>query len=503
MHSRSLGGLALVLLIVLTGCTAGRQSYRPDKKYSPAQLKADYTVFRNILEESHPSLYWYTPKDSMDYYFNLGYSRLTDSMTEQNFRTLLSYVISKVNCGHTTTRYSKRYTRYLDTVRRIRSFPLTFKLWKDTMVITSNLNRRDSLLKRGTIVRTINGMPQQRIADTLFQYLATDGYNEVSKYQQLSNRGIFGGWYRNVFGLTERFSIGYVDSLGNDRQVTIPLYDPASDTGRQIFPGMRKLTKKERRRLELLTVRNVQIDTSMQSAFMTLNSFSRGNLLKSFFKKTFKTLNRLNIKHLVIDVRGNGGGDASLSTLLTRYMIKHKFKLTDSLYAVTRSSKYGKHIQNQWIYWTIMQVLTKKRSDGNYHFGYFERHYFKPKKKDHYDGNVYILTGGNSFSATTLFAGALKGQSNVKIIGEETGGAAYGNSAWMIPDVTLPHTRVRFRLPKFRLVVSKDNPKNGRGVQPDVMSVPTVDAIRRGIDYKVEKVREMIINANSTGNAGK
>ena len=46
--------------------------------------------------------------------------------------------------------------------------------------------------------------------------------------------------------------------------------------------------------------------------------------------------------------------------------------------------------------------LPGKKKDGYYHFRYFERHYFKPKKKNHFDGQVYILTGGNSFSATTL-----------------------------------------------------------------------------------------------------
>ena len=44
----------------------------------------------------------------------------------------------------------------------------------------------------------------------------------------------------------------------------------------------------------------------------------------------------------------------------------------------------------------------------------FERHYFKPRKKHHFDGNIYLLTGGNSFSATTLVLKALQGQSNVK-----------------------------------------------------------------------------------------
>lgn len=139
-----------------------------------------------------------------------------------------------------------------------------------------------------------------------------------------------------------------------------------------------------------------------------------------------------------------------------------------------------------------MTFLTRKRRDGYYHFGYFERHYFKPKKKNHFDGKVYVITGGNSFSATTLFASALKDQQNVTIVGEETGGGAYGNSAWLIPDATLPVTGVRFRLPLFRLVIDKNTPKNGRGVQPEIESFPTVDAIRRNADYKLEKVMQLI-----------
>ena len=102
------------------------------------------------------------------------------------------------------------------------------------------------------------------------------------------------------------------------------------------------------------------------------------------------------------------------------------------------------------------------------------------------------LPGGNSFSATCLFAGALKGQSNVTLVGEETGGGYYGNTAWMIPDVTLPATRVRFRLPRFRLVVDRERQKDGRGVMPDVPALPSVEALSKGMDFKTAKARELI-----------
>ena len=137
-------------------------------------------------------------------------------------------------------------------------------------------------------------------------------------------------------------------------------------------------------------------------------------------------------------------------------------------------------------------MFTRRRNDGNYHFGYFERHYFRPKKNNHYNGKVYIVTGGNSFSATTLFTGALVKQNNVIVVGEETGGGAYGNSAWLIPYATLPETGVRFRLPLFRLVIDKTVPKNGRGVQPEITSFPSIEAIRRNADFKIETVMELI-----------
>ena len=56
----------------------------------------------------------------------------------------------------------------------------------------------------------------------------------------------------------------------------------------------------------------------------------------------------------------------------------------------------------------------------------------------------------------------------------------------------LPATGVRFRLPLFRLVIDKNAPKNGRGILPEVASTPTVEAIIRNTDFKVEKAMELI-----------
>jgi C-terminal processing protease CtpA/Prc len=225
---------------------------------------------------------------------------------------------------------------------------------------------------------------------------------------------------------------------------------------------------------------------------MDLNSFGRGYGLKGFFRRSFKEIRKNDIGHLIIDVRGNGGGSVTNSTQITRYISNERFKVADSLYAIAKKKKYSRYIKNDFFNRLFITFFASRKEDGYYHFRYFEKHHFKPKTKNHFNGQVYILTGGNSFSATTLFTCSLIKQDNVTVVGEETGGGAYGNSAWLIPDVTLPNTGVRFRLPLFRLVIDKEIPKVGKGVQPEVESKPSIDAIKRGIDYKLEKTMELI-----------
>ena len=485
----------IVLSLFCASCGTSREAYDPDRKFSPGELKSDYQLFRNILEDAHPSVYWYMPRDSMNYYFDKEYAQLNDSMTEREFSVRLCYVISRIGCGHTSVRHSKAFVKYLDTAK-LTQFPLILKFWKDTMVVAANLNRNDSNLKRGVLIQSINGLTAAQLEDTIFQYIITDGVNLTGKYQYLSTGLNFSSWYKNIFGLPNRFTIDYFDSNNVLKETVIPPYDPRTDTVRRFFARTLHAElephRKQRKKMDQFYTRNLQLDSATNTAFMSLNTFERGNHLSRFFRQSFRTLDEQHIANLVIDVRSNGGGDATNSTLLTRYIIDKKFKVADSLYAIRRHSPYDKYMEKGLLYRYLMYFVTSKHSDGKYHWGHFERHYYRPKQQHHFNGQVYILTGGNSFSATSLFAGALKGQKNVTLVGEETGGGYYGLTAWIIPDVTLPITKIRFRLPRFRLVVDKDREKNGRGIPPDVPALPSREAIARGLDFKTAKAKELI-----------
>ena len=482
--------LALSILFFLGSCSVGKNSYNPNKKFSPEQLQQDYELFRNILEESHPSLYWYTPKDSVDYYFEVGKSKLKDSLPEYRFRNVLSYVLAQIHCGHTSVRASKAATKYAERTRSW-MFPLNVKAWQDTVVVTSNLSRKDTNVMRGVLLKSIDNKPISVIVDSMFQQISADGYNLTHKYQTISNGGVFRSMYGSIYGLKTKTPIEYIDTSGVSRKTEMGLGIQVVDTARIRREKEHPTPKKERKKAELQAMRNMRIDTSLNTAFLEVNTFASGNKLRPFFKTSFKKIQQQHIQNLVVDLRGNGGGSVILSNLLTKYISDKPFKIADTLFAVKRKSWYHQYEQNYFLNRLFLLFLTHKKSDGHYHFTHYENKYFKPKKKNHFNGTTYILIGGNTFSAATLFTKALVDQPKVIVVGEETGGGAYGNTAWLIPDVTLPNTKVRFRLPLFRLVIDK-NAQKGRGVMPEVEAGPSVNAIRKNEDYKMNKVLEMI-----------
>src|SRR6185503_7409403 len=294
--------IAYCLLLILSSCSVSRSSFSPSKKYSPDQLNKDYDIFRGAMEESHPGIYWYTPKTEMDKYFDSGKEQIKDSMNEEDFRKVFSYVTSKINCGHTVTRPSKAFIKYRDTsINKI--FPLSLKIWPgavDTATVAANLIRKDSVFTRGVVVKSIDHRPISTIIDTLCQYISSDGYNLTHKYQTLSNRGGFGAAFTSVFGQKENYFIDYLAGDGTERSASIPSYNPKADSSNRIaITRFAKTTRAQRKNQIITATRNLRIDSANRNAFMDLSSFSRGLKLKSFFKNSFKNLGKEKIKNLV------------------------------------------------------------------------------------------------------------------------------------------------------------------------------------------------------------
>jgi Peptidase family S41 len=481
----------LLLCLPVCSCVSTQKNYTPYKKYPKAQLQQDYTLLRNILEKKHPSLYWYTSKDSMDHYFSTYYNAIEDSMTEQQFGwKILAPLTDKIHCGHTSFGMSKAYNNWISR-RQLPSFPLFMKVWNDTMAVTGNLNPKDSVFKRGTIVTGINGLTNTQMQQVFFGYMTEDGNANNVNYLRLSNN--FPYYHRNIFGISKNYTVNYLDRYGTAKTTTVPVFELKKDTSKRKRPQPPVTrSKQERKNDQLQNIRSLAVDTVSNTAVITLNTFSTGKLRK-FFRQTFRYIQQTGIKNVVLDIRSNGGGKINSSTLLTKYVTRRPFKVADSAYSVTRNlDPYTKYIKGKIFNNIGLRFLTKRKKDGNFHFGIWERKTYRAKHNNHFGGDLYVLINGQTFSASTLFCNAVKGQKGITIVGEEAGGGWYGNSGIMIPDITLPNTHLRVRLPLFRLVQYKHVQKDGSGVPPDIYVPTSYEALLKGYDKKLQVVMDMI-----------
>src|SRR5258708_38821993 len=114
----------------------------------------------------------------MNKYFETGYQNIKDSMTELQFAwQIIAPLTNKIRCGHTNFTMSSGWNKFIRNKRKP-SFPLQLKIWEDTMVVTENMNKQDSVIKKGMIITAINGIRNHELLQKMFGYLAQDGYSD-------------------------------------------------------------------------------------------------------------------------------------------------------------------------------------------------------------------------------------------------------------------------------------------------------------------------------------
>ncbi len=485
-----MGATLLIISSILTSCAVFAPSKtNPETKLAPQLLKEDLSLLKRILEANHPSLYWYSSQESLDTSYQRVFAAIKDSMNLVAYKNLLAEWVAQIQCGHTRVLFPTNFSRNADKFR-YPSFPLTLKVWNDTAIVTGNFDRNDSVLRRGTQLLSINDRSIANIAATMYKYMSTDGVANNHKAQNISSN--FPAWYRTVFRTDTLYRFVYRTKDGDIDTVLRKAFTPVRIVAATSIDSSRTGgSTLSKRAIKLLSKRVLMVDTANRFAVMRLNTFSNG-AMKRFFRSSFRSLKKLGIQDLAIDLRENGGGRVNNYIRLTRYLAQQPFKVGDTVAASTRNIQYKRYIKPAWPFWIAMQFSAKKMEDGKYHYRRYERHYYQPyDEEQRYNGNLYLIQAGATFSAASMFTATLKGQSNVLIVGEESGGGYYGNSAMHIPEIVLPNSKLRVTLPLYRLVMDKNRPK-GRGVLPDIEVPPNAAMIAKGVDPKLLYISNLI-----------
>ncbi|TAH14751.1 MAG: hypothetical protein EAZ14_03225 [Runella slithyformis] len=494
IHFMKLSLGSLLFLFLFSACS---RHFDPKKTYSIEQIKSDYALMRSVLEEAHPGLYRYTPADSIKLIFDQIEKQLNQPMTEREFRRVVNPALSYVRCGHTDIYASKAAGKYAKK-NKPKEFPLSL-YWSQNKLRVLQNRTNDTTLKMGTEIVSLEGRAAADVVADLQLLIPSDGYNMTYKNVVINNS--FGPFYRYLTGSVDTFRVVAKDTNGLSRALRLTFNNPPAKAKKvapaptntppkaapvPLPPAPPKRSKSELRRNLTFSKK----DSSL--AILDINTF-RDPTYTRFYRRTFRTLQQRGTKNLVIDLRNNGGGRSDASVKLMSYLLDSAFVVYRQVEATVANPSFNKHLNLKFIRSGMYRLhLWNKPTPTGGLLNRATGKVQKPARKYRYNGNVFVLTNGGSFSASAIFTSIVQAHGRAQVVGRETGGGRYGCNAFISPMLTLPHTQAQVRMPMFKIVLNVPGQDIGRGVVPNYPVEIPFEAAQKAQDLDMEKVYELV-----------
>lgn len=481
------------------------------KKYEPEALIKDVNFAYNLLTKGHPGIYWYITKQKLDFKFDSLKNSLTVPLTTKEFYRKLAPIIADIRCGHTrlilvTKKLVKKEKDSIAKINRPIS-QFTYKVLNDKLYIKS-FDKKITQVNRGNEILAIDGESSIQLLNDLKKNYASDGYNTTFKSAVL-DRG-FIGWYEAIKGSRDTldFIVRKKDSTINLTLITIrpeknnlpvnvrkeavKINKDSLIIKKQVAKNKLKVRYKglDENKNPILDLKFLENDSSV--AYLKVKSFSFPYAdFTRFFKESFTEIKKANTKDLIIDLRNNGGGSLTACRNLFSYLVDKEFVYLKEGEMDRKFNPYlhSKGFSNAMIAlpFEIANLIRIKKREGKYLVN-FKGTKPLPPNKSHYNGKVYVLINGYSFSASALLAANLKEINRATFVGQETGGGFNGCVAGQIPILNLPNTKLKLRMGLYPVIPNAHTDVIGRGIFPDQEITLTIEDIIAGKDMELEWV---------------
>lgn len=221
-----------------------------------------------------------------------------------------------------------------------------------------------------------------------------------------------------------------------------------------------------------------------------------------------------NTRGLIVDVRGNGGGSRDVLRRLYPY-----FAAADAEPCVVNVARYrlgpgetndsvSGHLSDRFLYPTEWHGWSKPQREAIARFAktfqpkwnatggqFSDLHYMvldrsSSAKAYHYDKPVVVLIDTGCFSATDVFASAMKGRANITLMGTCTGGGS-----GRVKPIELPASGLRIMASTMVSYRSDGSLYDGEGIEPDLTMQPAAADYLKGHDSVLDAARDRIESA--------
>lgn len=497
----------ILLAAALSSCASiRRHNEQRASCIEPDKLKEDVDYAYSKLQKMHPQLYWYISKQDLDHKFDSLKQTINQPLTPLQFYFKLQPVIADIREGHLSLRiprkkFSKREIKTLENKKGLFS-RFEYYVKDDHLYITEN---KDSIenIQPGTEVLSINTVPVSEYLKKYRALISSDGYNTT--FQSYFLKDVFFNFYTAENGFKDTATI---ETLYKGQKNTYTLHRESKSRNDLDQDKQQEKRTPEKKVNDYVASSNSYnrnfkfLDKDSTTAYIKVKSFSR-DYSDKFYKETFEKIKKAGSKYLIIDVRNNYGGSLYEINNLYSYLAPQPYvlikpsQLTSRLTPLKtnyfRKSNAFEYAFKSLAYPTYVfaQTFSTYKKDGKV---FYKMKADKPTKpnKDAFNGKVFVLINGGSFSASSIITAKLKYDQRAVLVGEETGGANDGTVAGFYSYQKLPHSRINLPIGLLLVQPNINFLHTKKGVAPDITITESMQDIIEKRDPQLEWVKKEI-----------
>ena len=456
MH-KTMIALCGVAFLFMTGCTSQHLDIFPelrnpdltDVKIAPEQLREDVDAFVSGIIERHPDVAAYAEIAAFHQQATRLKSSLTEPLTRVEFFRKVGALSHLFNDGHTFLIWPYQEYQHLKENGAL-VFPFALDIFSDGVYIKYDYFFKDQQLPKGAKLLSINNMDIFDIFADAQEYVG--GETDILRKHVVAERFPVMLWA--MYGITDAFTLK-VDISGQQHVLHV---DAKTD-----WKKNDALENNENSDFEYQLL-------NKETGYLKIATFDVSpDWFENYIDQTFQTIKQQKIKHLIIDIRENGGGNTDTSTYLAQHIASSPFRMissmrerlnTDNRGLFNYRGEVGEVLQEDWNDWVA-----------------------PADEETRFTGNTYVLISPLSYSSAIVFATAVQDNNLATLVGRETGG--YANQTAQGNLFNLPNSELRVYV-ATRLLVRPSGSLRVGGVVPDIRVEATYEQITAGIDADIK-----------------
>lgn len=443
----------------------GVQEAQQETTLSPEQAKADLEFLYRTMQASAYDFFYNADKDELDRQFERAYANIDSSLTILQLNRISQKFVARANLSHAVVDFPwESYHGFTGNSGKL--FPIEIAFVQGEPFIAMSYAHGGEI-QPGDQLLAIDGEPVSETIREIRAHISAE--NEYAENALLELKSFVESYW---------YAIGAFDSA----ELTVKKPDGSVTTA-----TIAGVSYEEREELKKAVSRPPVTDNSREFYFIDEIAYLRPGLFynvqgahadsekardrgefETFISSAFSQIAENGATKIILDLRGNNGGDNSFSDLMIAYFADEPFRIASSF--KVRTSERTKEIWRDvdLVSLGLPHLVNMKRQIMELeNSAVFEADLgaVKPRADQlSYDGDVYALINRFSFSNAAVVAAIIQDYGFGVIIGEET--SYTPSSCGAMHSFSLPHSKISASYPKACSVRPNGDPTL-RGVIPD------------------------------------